>query len=172
MKLKNLEDLFLHELKDIYDAEKRLLKALPKMAKNAESPELKQAFENHAAETEEQVARLEEVFRHLEKPAKGKKCEAMVGLIEEGKSLMEEDALPAVLEAGMIAAAQKVEHYEIAVYGTLATWAKMLGHDQILNLLKLTIEEEKKTDKLLTDIASKINFEAEEAEEQEAARSR
>jgi ferritin-like metal-binding protein YciE len=163
MSVSTLEDLFLHELKDIYDGEKRLLKALPKMAKAASSEELKAAFEEHLAVTEEQVARLEQIFEELEKPARGKKCLGMEGLIEEGSALMEEDAEPPVMDAGLIGAAQKVEHYEIATYGTLATLAKVLGLDTAVELLEATLAEEKETDEKLTQLASQINFEAEAA---------
>src|SRR5690242_4040825 len=124
MSLKTLEDLFLDEVKDLFDAEKRLTKALPKMAKSAGSDDLRAAFESHLAETENHVARLEQVFEHLGKAPRGKKCKAMEGLVEEGSDLMHEDADEAVLDAGMICAAQKVEHYEIASYGTLRTWAE------------------------------------------------
>jgi ferritin-like metal-binding protein YciE len=161
MSVATLEDLFLHELKDIYDAEKRLLKALPKMAKAASSEELKAAFDEHLAVTEQQVVRLEQVFADLDKPARGKKCLGMEGLIEEGAALMKEDAEEPVMDAGLIAAAQKVEHYEIASYGTLATYAKILGLNNALKLLKETLAEEKETDVKLTELASRINFEAE-----------
>ncbi len=164
MKLKNLEDLFVDELKDIYDAEKQLTKALPKMAKAVESEELREAFEQHLEETKGQVERLEEVFRLLEKPARGKKCKAMEGLLEEGADLLDEDAETAVLEAGLICAAQKVEHYEIATYGTLARWASDLGQDEAAKLLEETLTEEKSTDERLTEIAAQINREAEQPE--------
>jgi len=163
MSVETLEDLFLHELKDIYDAEKRLVKALPKMAKAASSAELKEAFEEHLAQTEQQVTRLERIFADLDKPARGKKCLGMEGLIEEGASLMKEDAEEPVMDAGLIAAAQKVEHYEIASYGTLATYAKILGLNNAVRLLKETLAEEKETDEKLTELASQINFEAEAA---------
>ncbi len=166
MSVESLEDLFLHELKDIYDGEKRILKALPKMAKAATAPELQAAFEEHQEETEQQIARLEEVFELLEKPARGKKCMGIQGLLEEGAELMKEDAMPPVMDAGLIAAAQKVEHYEIASYGTLATYAKILGLRQVGELLKQTLGEEKETDKKLTKLASEINFEAEMASEE------
>jgi ferritin-like metal-binding protein YciE len=163
MSVSTLEDLFLHEIKDIYDGEKRLLKALPKMAKAASSEELKAAFEEHLAVTEQQVARLEQIFADLGKPARGKKCMGMEGLIEEGSELMKEDAEEPVMDAGLIAAAQKVEHYEIATYGTLATYAKILGLDNAHKLLKATLAEEKETDEKLSELASQINFEAEVA---------
>ena len=160
MSIESLDDLFLHELKDLYDAEKQLLKALPKMAKAASSEQLTAAFTEHRDQTESQVARLERIFELLEKPARGKKCKGMEGLIEEGSVLSEEDAQPAVLDAGLIAAAQKVEHYEIASYGTLATYAKILGLDEAVELLAETLAEEKETDEKLTELASQVNFEA------------
>jgi len=176
MSLASLEDLFLQELKDIYDAEKQILKALPKMAKGVESEELRSAIEEHHAVTEKQVERLEEVFQMLDKPARGKKCVAMEGLLKEGSQLLKEDAEPEVLDAAIIAAAQKVEHYEIAAYGTLATYAEILGYEDAKELLGETLEEEKETDEALTEIASTINYEAleegDEEEEQEMAVSR
>ena len=162
MATNNLQDLFLHHLKDTFDAEKQLLKALPKMAKNASDPQLKEAFESHLAETEEHVKRLEQIFELLEKPARGKKCMGMQGLVEEGKELLEEEAPEAVLDAGLIAAAQKVEHYEIAAYGTMATYAKLMGMNEALELLKQTIGEEKAADEKLTMISQQINFDAQE----------
>ena len=164
MAMKTLEDLFLDELKDLFDAEKRLVKALPKMAKAADSDELREAIESHLEETTKHVARLEEAFGHLDKAAKGKTCKAMVGLLEEGSDLMAEDASPAVLDAGLICAAQKVEHYEIASYGTLRTWSELLGYEQITTLLDETLAEEKAADEKLTEIAGKLNVEAEAAE--------
>jgi ferritin-like metal-binding protein YciE len=161
MALNDLNDLFLHELKDIYDAEKRILRALPKMAKTASSDDLRAAFEEHREVTEKQVERLEEVFQMLDKAARGKKCLAMEGLLEEGKEMMEEDAAPPVMDAALIGAAQKVEHYEIAAYGTLVTYAKELGLKDAARLLEETLAEEKETDQKLTDLASHINYEAE-----------
>lgn len=176
MSLASLEDLFLQELKDTYDAEKQILKALPKMAKAVESEELRAAIEEHHAVTEKQVERLEEIFQMLDKPARGKKCLAMEGLLKEGSELLKEDAEPAVLDAAIIAAAQKVEHYEIAAYGTLATYAEILGYGDAKELLGETLEEEKETDEALTEVASQINFEAsqesEEDEEEEATAGR
>ncbi|HVX13747.1 MAG TPA: ferritin-like domain-containing protein [Pirellulales bacterium] len=168
MAMRTLEDLFLDELKDIYDSEKRITKALPKMAKSAASDDLREAFQSHLRETEQQVKRLEQIFELLEKPARGKKCEAMEGLIEEGKELMEEDAEEAVLDAGLICAAQKVEHYEIAAYGSLVTWSKILGYNRATKLLEQTLAEEKAADEKLTEVAGEINFEAEH-EEMESA---
>ncbi len=153
MSLQSLADAFVDELRDVYSAEKQLLKALPKMAKKATHPKLKQAFENHLSETEGQVERVEKVFESLELRARAKTCEAMQGLLEEGKSIMEEDAEPEVLDAMLIAAAQKVEHYEMATYGTLCAWAKVLGYDEALALLKQTMDQEVKADSLLTELA-------------------
>ena len=170
MSLGNLDDLFLQELKDIYDAEKQILKALPKMAKAVESEELRAAIDEHHAVTEKQVERLEEVFQMLEKPARGKKCVAMEGLLKEGSELLKEEAEPAVLDAAIIAAAQKVEHYEIAAYGTLAAFAEILGYEDAKELLGETLEEEKETDETLTEIALQINYEAtDETEDVEEA---
>ena len=164
--MSNLNELFLDELADIYNAEQQLLKALPKMAKAAQSEELKAAFEDHLSQTEEHVRRLEQVFESLEKPAKGKKCEAMEGLIKEGKSIMEESFEGSTMDAALICAAQKVEHYEIATYGCLCTWAELLEHEDALDLLKETLDEEKETDEHLTEIAeSTINAEAADGQE-------
>ena len=161
MSMTTLHDLFVHELKDIFNAEKQLLRALPKMAKAASSEDLQAGFEEHLEQTRGQVERLEQIFELLETGARGPKCEAMEGLIAEGSTLMEEDAEPAVMDAGLIAAAQKVEHYEIASYGTLATYARMLGLEEAERLLRETLEEEKETDQKLTELAeSHINQEA------------
>lgn len=157
MKLNTLEDLFLHELQDLYDAENQIAKALPKMSKAASSPELKRAFENHAEETKTQIERLTQIFEQLGKPAKGKKCEAMKGLLAEGEDLMGENAEAEVLDAGLIASAQKVEHYEIASYGTVRTWAQVLGQIEAAELLNQTLDEESATDEKLSSIAKKIN---------------
>jgi ferritin-like metal-binding protein YciE len=172
MKLGSLHDLYVDELRDLYNAENQLLKALPKMAKAANAPELRAAFEEHLAVTEGQVERLSRIFKQLGERPTGKKCVAMEGLIEEGKELMEEDAEPAVLDAALIAAAQKVEHYEIAGYGCVRTYARMLGYDDAAQLLQETLDEEGEADKKLTDLAeSVVNVEAEqEGEEEEAPR--
>jgi len=163
--MESLKDLFEHELRDIYYAEKALVKALPKMAKGATSEKLKEGIEEHLEQTKGQVERLEQVFELLGVPARGKKCEAMEGLIEEGAGLLEEDADSDVLDAGIIAAAQKVEHYEIATYGTLCTWARQLGMDDAADLLGETLEEEKQTDLKLSELAeSEINVAAETPE--------
>lgn len=161
MELKTLEDLLKDQLKDLYSAENQLVKALPKMAKNASSDELRGGFEEHLEQTRGQVERLERIGELLDAPLRGKKCAAMEGLIEEGKELLAEDAEPAVLDAGLIAAAQKVEHYEIAAYGSARTWAEELGLDEVAQLLQETLDEEKETDEKLTELArAGINREA------------
>lgn len=150
---KTLNDLFLETLKDIYYAEKQILKALPKVAKAAHSAELRQALEKHRDETETQVERLEQVFEELGKPVRGKTCEAIVGLIEEGKEVMEDFSDSEALDAGLLSGCQAIEHYEIARYGTLKTWAKQLGMKQSVKLLEETLQEEKNADQILTRIA-------------------
>ncbi|KKB80299.1 hypothetical protein VW35_07805 [Devosia soli] len=150
---KQLDDLFLDTLKDIYYAERQILKALPKMAKAASSPELKAGFEQHHQETEGQVERLQQVFDILGKPARGKTCDAILGILDEGKEIMDEYKGATALDAGLVAAAQAVEHYEIARYGTLVTWAKQLGHNDIAQLLSETLKEEEATDKKLSQVA-------------------
>jgi ferritin-like metal-binding protein YciE len=168
-KLNSLDDLLVHELQDIYHAEGQILKALPRMIKAASHPDLQAAFEEHLEQTEGQVERLEQAFKLLGVPVKAKKCEGMAGLIEEGKKMMEEDADPAVMDAALIAAAQKVEHYEIASYGCVCTYAEMLGYEQVHDLLGQNMEEEELTDEKLTALAeSVINLEAEESDESEA----
>jgi ferritin-like metal-binding protein YciE len=150
---KTLEDLFHETLKDIYYAEKAILKALPKMAKKAESEELRAAFEKHRDETETQVERLEEIFSALDKPARGKTCDAIIGLVDEAKEVMEDFGDSEALDAGLLASAQAVEHYEISRYGTLKAWAESLGMKDAVRLLDATLKEEKKTDELLTRLA-------------------
>jgi ferritin-like metal-binding protein YciE len=150
---KKLDDLFLETLKDIYYAEKQILRALPKMARNAQSAELKQAFEAHKLETEGHVERLQQIFEMLDKPARGKTCDAILGLIEEGKEVMEDFAGSPALDAGIVGCAQAVEHYEIARYGTLKAWAGELGMKDAAALLDATLQEEMKTDKLLSGLA-------------------
>ena len=168
MKIDSLDILLEEELKDIYSAEKQLLKALPKMAKKASSDELRAAFEEHLTVTEGQVTRLEEVFEALGKTAKAKTCKAMQGLIEEATELMEEDADDAVLDAGLIAAAQKVEHYEIASYGTVRTWANLCGQEDAAELLQETLDEETEADQKLTELAENlVNPAAEEGHEEQ-----
>ena len=162
-KLSSLDDLLVHELQDIYHAEGQILKALPKMIKAAAHEDLKAAFEEHRVQTQGQVERLEQVFKLLGRPVKGKKCEGMAGLIDEGKKVMEQDAEPAVRDAALIAAAQKVEHYEIAAYGCLCTYAEMLGYEEAHELLGRNLDEEETTDQRLTALAeSVINPQAEE----------
>ena len=150
---KDLNDLFLDTLKDIYYAEKQILKALPKMAKAAKSEKLAAAFKKHQSETEGQVERLEQIFELLGKPARGKTCDAIQGILEEGKEIMSEYKGAAALDAGMLAAAQAVEHYEISRYGTLKQWATQLGMREAASLLDATLKEEKKTDESLTVLA-------------------
>jgi ferritin-like metal-binding protein YciE len=150
---KHLNDLFLDTLKDIYYAEKQILRALPKMAKAASSDKLRAAFEKHHGETEGQVERLEQIFELMEKPARGKTCDGIQGILDEGKEVMEEYKGSDALDAGMIAAAQAVEHYEITRYGTLKQWAQQLGMKDAVRLLDQTLQEEKKTDETLTSLA-------------------
>ena len=162
---KKLDDLFLDTLKDIYFAEKKILTALPKMAKAAQSDDLKAAFKKHHGETEQHVVRLEKVFKALGQTAKGKTCDAILGILEEGKEIMEEYEDAPALDAGLLAAAQAVEHYEISRYGTLKTWAEELGHDDVAKLLDATLSEEKKTNDTLTQLAeSEVNQHAQAAQ--------
>jgi len=153
MTVKTMEDLFVETLKDIYYAEKQILKALPSMVKKAGSKELKKALETHRQETEGQVDRLEQVFKLFDVAARGKKCEAIEGIIAEAKKHMEDIEDPEVLDAGMIGSAQAVEHYEITRYGTLIAWANQLGRDDAIELLKANLKEEKAADQLLSEIA-------------------
>lgn len=158
---RSLQELFLSTLQDIYHGEKQILKALPKMAKNATTPELKQAFQHHHEQTEGQVERLQRVFELMDKSARGRTCEAIEGLVEEGKEVMSEAESGPVMDAGLIAAAQAVEHYEIARYGTLRSWAEQLGLDEAVKLLDQTLQEEKQADELLNKIAeSHVNRQA------------
>jgi len=160
MGAKSLQELFVEELRDAYDGEKRLTKALPRMAKAAESEELRAAFTTHLRETERQIQRLEQVFRTIGEPVRGKKCDGLMGIIEEGKSAMEE-LEGSVLDAALIAGAQRAEHYEIAAYGTLAYFAELLGNEKAKDLLGQTLDEEKATDEKLSMIAkSKVNRQA------------
>jgi ferritin-like metal-binding protein YciE len=150
MALESMQDLFLNELKDVYNAEKQILRALPRMAKAADAPALQQAFNKHLRETEGHVKRLERIFKSLGEAARGKKCKGMEGLIEEGKEILEEEGSPEVIDAALISAAQRVEHYEMAVYGCLRTYAQLLGYDEADRLLQQTLQEEEATDKALT----------------------
>jgi ferritin-like metal-binding protein YciE len=163
MEMQSLRDLMIDELKDLYSAENQILKALPKMIKKATSPDLKQGFEKHLKETEGQVGRLDKIFQELNESPRGKKCKGMEGVIADGKELMEEDAEPEVLDAGLIGAAQHVEHYEIAGYGCARTYAELLGLNNVARLLQQTLDEEKATDQKLTELAKGINVEAQEA---------
>jgi ferritin-like metal-binding protein YciE len=161
---KTLQDLFHDTLKDIYFAEKKILTALPKMAKAAQNPDLKAAFEKHEGETEEQVARLEQVFKLIDQKPQGKTCPAIIGIIEEGQEIIKEYKGMAALDAGLLSAAQSVEHYEISRYGTLSTWAQELGLDDAVELLEETLTEEKTTDQALTKLAEGVvNQQAEAA---------
>ena len=154
---KTLEDLFVDTLKDIYYAEKRILKTLPKMAKGAESPKLKKGFEKHQVQTEGQIERLEQVFEIFGQPARGKKCDAIEGIIAEGDTIMKEFKGTAALDAGLISSAQAVEHYEITRYGTLKRWAEMLGKRNAASLLDRSLKEESQTDEQLNMIAEQAN---------------
>jgi len=171
MAIANLEDLFHHTLRDLYYAEKKLVKTLPKLAKKAGNEDLSEAFANHAEETEGQVRRLEEIFQIIGKPARGKTCPAMDGLLEEGNEVVEEAEEEPVLDAGILAAAQAVEHYEIARYGAMVEWAKILGHDDAASLLEETLNEEKAADEQLSSLSEVINSASntESEEDQEAA---
>jgi ferritin-like metal-binding protein YciE len=172
-----LHEMLVDEIKDLYHAEKQLTKALPKMAKAATHDDLREAFEMHLEETQEQITRLEEVFEALGEKVKAKPCPGMAGIIEEGNDTMKEDAEGAVMDAALIAAAQRAEHYEIGAYGTCIEWARLMGHTEVVSLLEQTLEEEKATDKKLTMLAeSEINAAAiaegghEEGEEMEEQR--
>jgi len=161
MEMESLQDLFIEQLKDLYNAENQLIKALPKMAKAASDETLQSAFTEHLEQTKGHVQRLEQVFEELGESPKGKTCKAMKGLIEEGEEMMDEDATPDVMDAGLIAAAQRVEHYEIAGYGTVRSYAQLLGNKKAADLLQKTLDEEGETDKKLTSLAEKlINIEA------------
>jgi ferritin-like metal-binding protein YciE len=161
MEIDSLRKLYVDELKDLYSAEKQILQALPRMAKKAQNEQLKKAFEDHRQVTEMQVERLDRIFEMLGKAARGKKCKAMEGLVEEGKEMMQEDMEPEVMDAALIGAAQRIEHYEIAGYGTVRTYAQVLGEKEHVKLLQQTLDEEANTDKMLTQLAeSSINVEA------------
>ncbi len=150
---KTFHDAFLEELRDTYDAEKQLLKALPRLAKAATNPELQQAFENHLEETRGHVDRLERVFENLDEKARGKHCDGIAGIIDEGKTIMDENLDQEAMDACLIAAGQRAEHYEMAAYGTLVAWAQAMGHDEAARLLQQNLEEEKAADQLLTQLA-------------------
>jgi ferritin-like metal-binding protein YciE len=173
MSMDSLKDLYIDELKDLYNAENQLLKALPKMARKASAPELKRAFQDHLVQTEGHVNRLEKIFKELGEKPTGKTCKAMKGLVEEGKEIIEEDGDDSVLDAALIGAAQRVEHYEIAGYGVVRTFASLLGENTAVDLLQRTLNEEGETDKKLTALAETvINVEASEAEEDEKPKSK
>jgi len=168
MEMETLRDLYIDELKDLYSAEKQLVRALPKMAKNASNEQLREAFETHLAETEGHVERLEKIFESLESSPRGKKCVGMEGLIEEANELLEEDAEEEVVDAGLISKAQHVEHYEMAGYGTVRTWAQILGEERHAQLLQQTLDEEENADRILSQIAeSMVNIEAESGHDEE-----
>jgi ferritin-like metal-binding protein YciE len=163
MKMETLRELYVDELKDLYSAETQITKALPKMAKAASNKQLKSAFESHLEETKQHVTRLEQIFAEMDESPKGKTCEGMKGLLKEGDELMHEDADPEVMDAGLISAAQRVEHYEMAGYGTVRTYAELLGEENAMQLLEETLKEEKAADTKLSKVANKINVEANKA---------
>lgn len=160
MKENTLKELYLDELRDLYDAEQQLIKALPKMAKASSSSELRKGFEHHLEQTRGHAERLEQIFEVLGEPAKGKKCKGMAGLIAEGSEMMDEDFEDEVMDSGLISAAQRVEHYEIAAYGTVREFANLLGENEAASLLEKTLSEEKETDQKLTELSEQINPEA------------
>jgi ferritin-like metal-binding protein YciE len=160
MEHNELKQLYINELRDLYNAENQLVKALPKMAKKASSEQLRSGFEEHLDQTNGHVSRLEEIFEALGQKPSGKKCSGMAGLVKEGEEMMEEDFSEEVMDAALISAAQRVEHYEIAAYGCVATWAELLGESEANALLEKTLEEEKETDQKLTELAEEINVEA------------
>ena len=172
MQANRLKHLYVEELKDLYSAENQLVKALPKMAKAATSDDLRGGFEEHLEQTKEHVARLEKIFKALGESPKGKKCKGMEGLIKEGAEMIEEDPAPEELDAGLIAAAQRVEHYEIAGYGCVSTYAKLLTETEAESLLRETLGEEKGTDQKLTQLAGNINLATKNSEESEEVRGR
>jgi ferritin-like metal-binding protein YciE len=157
---KTLKSVFVDELRDLYNAEQQLIKALPKMAKNAASDELRKGFEEHLEQTKEHAARIEKIFGGLGEPVKGKKCKGMEGIVAEGSEVMSEDYEGAVMDAAIISAAQRVEHYEIAAYGSVHAYAELMGESDAASLLERTLEEEKETDQKLTELSKQINEEA------------
>ncbi|MGC1614440.1 MAG: ferritin-like domain-containing protein [Candidatus Acidiferrum sp.] len=172
METNRLRHLYVEELKDLYSAENQMVKALPKMIKAASSEDLRAGFEGHLKQTKGHVARLEDIFKALGESPKGKKCKGMEGLIKEGGELIEENPAPEELDAGLISAAQRVEHYEIAGYGCVRAYAELLGEDQAVSALRQTLEEEKETDQKLTQLAGNINVEAAKSGEMEEGSSR
>ena len=169
MELESLRELYVDELKDLYSAEGQILKALPRMIKAASSRDLKSALTEHERVTRKQVQRLERIFKDLDESPRGKKCHGMEGLLEEGKELISEKPEPDVLDAGLISKAQHVEHYEIAGYGTVRTWAEILGEDRHVELLQQTLDEEKNADALLSRLSQGVNIEAEAGDDEAAA---
>lgn len=167
-KINTLHDVYVDQLKDLYSAETQLIKALPKMAKAAHDSTLKKGFEEHLEQTKGHAERLEEIFEQLDEKPTGKKCKAMAGLVEEGAEAIEEDATPQARDAMLIAAAQRVEHYEIAGYGCVKTYARLLGYEDAAKLLEETLDEEVATDEKLTEAAESINVEAEKAHDEES----
>jgi len=163
MRVESMDDLLVEELKDLYSAEKQITKALPKMAKAASSKELRQAFESHLEETNGHVERLEQIFETVGKSSKGKTCEGMKGLLSEGSELIGEINKGNVLDAGLISAAQRVEHYEMAGYGSVRAYAELLGNSQVADLLQATLDEEKAADEKLTEISKTVNTQAQRA---------
>ncbi|MBA3889165.1 MAG: ferritin-like domain-containing protein, partial [Gemmatimonadaceae bacterium] len=170
MELETLKELYIDELKDLYSAEKQIAKALPKMIKKASNRDLQRAFATHLRETERQAKRLERICRELDVSPKGKKCVGMKGLIDEAKELIDEKPDPDVLDAGLISKAQHVEHYEMAGYGTVRNYARILGHEEHAQLLQTTLDEEGNTDQLLTDLAARINVDAVSQDDDEDTR--
>ena len=168
MKINSLQDLYVDQLRDLHDAENQLIKALPKMAEESNSDELREGFEEHLEQTRGHVQRLDQIFERLGEKPKGKKCKGMEGLVKEGSETLDEDMQEDTKDAGIIAAAQRVEHYEIAAYGTVRTYADLLGQDDDARLLEQTLEEEKETDQKLTQLAENINVQAEEGVEIES----
>lgn len=163
MKVETLRELFVEELQDLYSAENQITQALPKLSKAADNQQLKQALDAHLKETKQQVERLEQIFEIMEESPEGKTCEGMKGLLKEGDQIIKASGEPEVIDAGIIAAAQRVEHYEISGYGTVRTYAELLGEDEAVRLLDETLKEEKAADQKLTKIASSINVEAQAA---------
>ena len=163
MEMESLRDLFVEQLKDLYSAENQIIKALPKMIKSASADELKSAFQKHLEQTKGQVERLDQIFEDLDESPRGKKCKGMEGIIKDGEEIVKSDSEPEVRDAGMIAAAQRVEHYEIAGYGTARTYAQLLGRNNWARLLQETLDEEKETNQKLNALAERINVEAKAA---------
>jgi ferritin-like metal-binding protein YciE len=167
VQMNSLRELYVEELRDLYSAENQILKALPRMIRAASNKDLQRAFSLHERQTQQHVKRLDRIFRMLDESSRGKKCKGMEGLLEEGQELIKERPEPEVLDAGLISAAQRVEHYEMAGYGTVRTYARQLGEDEQANLLQETLNEEGETDKLLTSLAeSSINIEADQADDE------